>query len=662
MTIPLPPSELDTECYPNYWSAGFVTGEHFETYPGKPLDVVGFAATLRKYEVYTFNGENYDMPLVCLALQGADCYDLKRASDQIIVGGARGYEICNTFPWINHVDLFNVAPGGGSLKAYGGKMHSRKLQDLPFDPSLDLTWEQVQALNAYRGNDLETTRDLRRAMRSQLQLRVEMSAEYGIDLRSKSDAQMAEAVMKKLLLPVKVVRPAIYPGTTFHYRPPAWMRFVNLDLLKRFESLPFVITDKGTVSVPYAADFIDWGDSQLRMSPHGRFVKRPGDWQCKPIRIGKMAYALGIGGLHSTESRACHVASDEYEITDHDVASYYPSLILQTGIFPQQIGVIFSEIYRSWYTRRLAAKARSEDKTLSPEERATAKKEANSLKTLLNGTFGKLGSMWSIFYAPSEMIQVTVGGQLCLLMLIEVLELNGIQVISANTDGIVLKTHKSKTALRAEIVKWWEGVTGLVTERSDYRMLASRDVNSYVAITLDGKAKLKGAFAPPEPGPSGWPNPTGQVSVDAVVAYLKDGTPLATTVRACTDVRQFVHVRAVKGGGSFCPNGSLPAAPTQIYMRKVVGDIKDKAQLMFAYSLAVACNRVEKQYLGKVVRWYYATSSRGCIVTPTDGLVARSEGCRPLMELPDVLPADVDHEWYIAEARAMLVDMGVLNG
>lgn len=60
-----------------------------------------------------------------------------------------------------------------------------------------------------------------------------------------------------------------------------------------------------------------------------------------------------------------------------------------------------------------------------------------TFKIVLNGTFGKLGSKYSFLYSPNLMIQVTITGQLALLMLIEALEAAGISVVSANTDGIV---------------------------------------------------------------------------------------------------------------------------------------------------------------------------------------------------------------------------------
>ncbi|KRR08781.1 hypothetical protein, partial [Bradyrhizobium valentinum] len=38
--------------------------------------------------------------------------------------------------------------------------------------------------------------------------------------------------------------------------------------------------------------------------------------------------------------------------------------------------------------------------------------------------------------------------------------------------------------------------------------------------------------------------------------------------------------------------------------------------------------------------------------------VARSDGAKPLMELPDAFPNDVDYDWYIREAESILIDIG----
>jgi len=326
---------LDTECYQNYWLCAFDDGTYFEMTETQPLDVAGLAAKLRTCKIVTFNGNGYDMPIICLALQGATTYDLKAASNRIIVDGVKPWDICRVFDWIDHIDLIEVKPGQGSLKAYGGKMHSRKLQDLPIEPDAWITDDQREVLRAYCFNDLVTTRDLYDAMQTQLALRVDMSAEYGVDLRSKSDAQIAEAAMRQVL-GFKPVAPYIAPGTQFYYRPPPWMRFVNQPLLEMLEQNPFTITQAGGVQMT---------DTLANTV----------------IRIGGTAYKMGIGGLHSMESCICHVTDEAHEIGDWDVNSYYPNLILNTGIYPQQIGPRFSEVYRGWIDTRLKAKHRASE-------------------------------------------------------------------------------------------------------------------------------------------------------------------------------------------------------------------------------------------------------------------------------------------------------------
>lgn len=251
-----------------------------------------------------------------------------------------------------------------------------------------------------------------------------------------------------------------------------------------------------------------------------------------------------------------------------------------------------------------------------------AKNEAESLKVTANGSFGKFGSPFSVLYSPNLMIQTTITGQLAILILIEALERRGMQVVSANTDGFVTKVPKARRAEFEALIFEWEWDTGLGTEETSYRSLHSRDVNNYVAIPVDGKVKLKGALAtggPGQPGAMGMKkNPTNEICIDAVVAYLKDGTPLADTIYECDDIRRFVTVRRVNGG----------------------------------------CMK-DDELVGKVVRWYYARGVTGTLQYKINGNdVPKSEGAKPLMVLPDECPDDIDREWYVREATAMLQDIG----
>lgn len=584
---------LDLEIYRDYFLAMFrnvKTGNEraFELFDGQALDVETIKAIVRTYRLVTFNGTNFDIPLLMLALKRPENAIIKKASDSIINNNLRGWQFERQWDvvvpkGIDHIDLIEVAPGTASLKIYGGRMHCQRMQDLPIEPHESITPEQRPLMREYCGNDLITTQELYEKLLPQIELREKMSAEYGLDLRSKSDAQIAEAVIGHQVSKImgeKVTRPEIPAGTRFSYRPPAFIQFktpVLQGVLEALKAERFKVPDSGKVMMP--------------------------KWlQDTAIEIGTSIYRMGIGGLHSSEQSVAHMADENTILVDRDVTSYYPNIILKTGLVPTHMGAAFTKTYQDILDRRIKAKAAGDKVT------------DGALKITVNGSFGKFGSKWSKLYSPDLMIQTTVTGQLSLLMLIEALEAEGIPVVSANTDGVVIKCPKSRVPMM-EFIAWeWEHATGFNTEATYYRALYSRDVNNYIAIKPDGGFKLKGAYAP-----AGLQkNPTNEICTGAVVKYLIDGTPVDKTILACQDIRKFVTIRQVKGGA-----------------------IKDDT------------------YLGKAVRWYYARGASGTINYKINGYtVARSEGARPLMEIPDALPNDIDYDWYIAESQSILSSIG----
>lgn len=62
--------------------------------------------------------------------------------------------------------------------------------------------------------------------------------------------------------------------------------------------------------------------------------------------------------------------------------------------------------------------------------------------------------------------------------LIEELELNGIHVISANTDGIVIKLPRDKFNVYKDITDRWNATNRMGADYEEYKMIASRDINS----------------------------------------------------------------------------------------------------------------------------------------------------------------------------------------
>lgn len=584
---------FDLEVYRDYFLAAFLnvdTGNvrHFEMYSGQSFDIATVSKILKSYRLVSFNGNNFDLPILTAALQGADCAGLKRIGDKIIKNNLRYWQLGIEPVKCDHIDIVEVAPGIASLKIYGGRLHAPKLQDLPIDPDESIAPDQRALLREYCGNDLRTTAALFRKLEPQIKLRESMSEEYGVDLRSKSDAQIAEAVIvheveRRMGRKLEKQDPFRLAGQTFQYKWPSFVKFGSnsLDIVHAIvATATFTIGSNGVVTMP----------------------KEIADLK---IKIGRSTYQMGIGGLHSTEKSVAHHADDDHILVDRDVASYYPAIILNCGLKPASMGDHFTQVYRGIVQRRLAAK-RSGDKVT-----------ADSLKITINGSFGKFGSPYSKLYSPTLLIQTTVTGQLSLLMLIEQLESEGISVVSANTDGIVIKCPRDKIAHMEMVVLEWEVATGFETEATDYRALYSRDVNNYLAIKPDGGFKLKGVFAPA----ALQKNPSNEICTGAVVRYLIDGVPIEKTIRECRDITKFVTIRTVKGGA-------------------VKGDT----------------------YLGKAVRWYYARGELGTINYKLNGYtVPRSEGAKPLMDLPNAFPDDLDFDWYIAEAHDTLKQIGALG-
>lgn len=616
----------DTECYIDYWSIGFEnleTGKQVivEKYAGLELDRTRVRKIFMNYRIYTFNGLHYDLPMIMLAMSGASNQMLKEASDAIIVGGLRSWQFYDRYDlvvpdFIDLIDLFDVAPGVKlSLKKYGARMNMKRLQELPIDPSEHVGPARRPLMRRYLGNDLNTTSELARNLKEEIDLRNEISAEYNIDVRSKSDAQIAETLIAAEVFKLtgrKADKPVVRE-MNFKYEPPAFIKFktpLMRDVLRVVTETSFHVSDKP--------------DPPKAKKKYYGVVRLPDSIKALQIRIGFTDYKMGIGGLHSQEKQRSYVADEDTIIEDRDVRAYYPRLMLACGYVPAALGKNFLGVFTKFVNLRDSYKEKAAvlKKAGDTGQSLKYKKRSDSFKIVNNGTFGKTGSPYAVVYAPKLLISTTLTGQLSLLMLIEELELRKFSVISANTDGIVTVIPRERYGLFASIVLDWELDTSFSTEAVRYAGVYSRDVNSYVAVPDDyltnpkAETKRKGLFA--KAGLQAKHDPTFDICSTAVVEYLMHGTDIEETIMACDDITQFIGVKQVMGGG-----------------------LKDG------------------EYLGKMVRWYYGDGERGFIAKKNGARVAGTTGAVPCMDLPDEFPDDIDFNWYIREAYARMHDIGI---
>ena len=350
---------FDTEVYRDYFLAAFkdtTSGKvrFFEMYDGHPLDRDGLKRALQSRHTFvSFNGINFDLPILFTAIQCGDCAKVKDVCDDIIRRNKKHWQVIRerkiaTFK-INHIDLIEVAPGvATSLKLFGGRMHAPKLQDLPIAPDASISPDHREMLRTYCVNDLDTTAMLYGRLIKQLELREAMGEEFGENLMSKSDAQIAEAVIGHQLreLGITPTKPVIRPGTAYKYNVPSFVLFRSeplqavLDTVRRAD---FVVADTGSIKMPKSLDSLS-------------------------IAIGDGVYRMGIGGLHSSETCQTIIPADDELLLDIDAASMYPTIILEQRLYPYHLTDKFLGMYRSLVEKRLSAKRRVAEITAELKE------------------------------------------------------------------------------------------------------------------------------------------------------------------------------------------------------------------------------------------------------------------------------------------------------
>ena len=667
-TVARPVAFYDTECFPNYWLLKFRPkggqAYGFRLRAGQAFDLVTAARIRLLFDAYcsvSFNGNYYDVPMITAALSGYTAEQLKWLNDRIIVEKVKPWEL-GLPEWspADHIDVMEVVPGAGSQKLFAGRIHYKTMRDLPYEPDHYLSEPEIVEVDEYCENDLGQLEALYDAVLPQIKLRARYGARYGLDLRSKSDAQMAEAVLKRRceqVLGHQIYKPNIDWDFSFRYRVPDFIQFASPELNQ------VLATVKQSIFRLNKPD--PFG---LRK---GKTVAMPPELEGLSVTIGRTTYSIGIGGLHSKDESRTIVAGPDEILRDADVRGYYPNQMIKSGEYPPALGPAFVPEYGSVIEERNACKdkvaALKDAGVESGEEYEDAAAGNDGGKIMSNGTFGKTGSPHSVLWAPTMMIQTTLNGQLSLLMLIEWHQHYGIPIESANTDGIVMRCPKHLLVVSDALIHEWERRTGLEMEFTEYRALYMRDVNNYIAIKSDGKVKRKGEYA--LASLIGKKSPDVEICSDAACDYLAKGVPIEYTIAACRDITKFVTIQNVSGGANKMW-GEGPRKGARVM--DMVGTLtasgwgKEGRKWRKGNSLTDATTAYQScfvpqrpEYLGKVVRWYYGTRSPGPIVYASNGnTVSLSYGAHPCMTLPDEFPDDIDYAWYVSKAEAMLKDIG----
>lgn len=226
------------------------------------------------------------------------------------------------------------------------------------------------------------------------------------------------------------------------------------------------------------------------------------------IKLGDVVYTMGTGGLHSQDRPmelwstsdymlngiTVHPSTGEqngnsnnYTIVHFDINSMYPSIIAAYDIAPaHMIKHVFVNLI-SWMRDTRVEVKHSAEAIIDGIPKDVL---ALVLKIVINSIYGKLGFEAGSLYDRLAVLKVTINGQLLMLMLAEELELNNIHVISANTDGLMIKIYDNQWDVYNKITKEWEIKSKLKADTDIVHCLIARDVRIICVLTLLIAGKL----------------------------------------------------------------------------------------------------------------------------------------------------------------------------
>jgi len=511
----------DIESFKNLFTATFVNildeKEKYVFYVG--LDKTDYS-DIQKFlnqemVLIGYNNHSYDDPMLRFVMSykgeklAPDSFDLSYKlidqnyrEDKMILGLRYPRDV--TYPW-SSIDLMKILAFDKakiSLKQTAINLKWYKIQDLPIDPNSSVQTDELNRVLDYNLNDVLITKRLYEEISPLRNLRSDLSMLYSIDLSSASDSKMANLILeniyaRELKMDIRSIRKMRTPREKVLLGDciAGFIRFESSELKELLQRI--------SATYVYAYNYYHYTDK---------------------VYFANCQFSCGVGGLHTVDSPGIFETNDKFIIQDMDVSSYYPNLIINNGFYPKHLGPRFIEVLKKITAERLQAKKNGD------------KVKADGLKITINSIFGKLGSQYFWLYDPKQFLSTTVSGQLGLLMLVEGMYMNGIEVISCNTDGVVCKIPRELEDRYYEIAHAWEKTTGLELEFTLYKKYVRRDVNSYITEKEDGHTKEKGAFLKEVDLKKAYRMP---IVAKALHAYFIKNIPIRKTLEECKDIMEF---------------------------------------------------------------------------------------------------------------------------
>ena len=414
--------------------------------------------------------------------------------------------------WFDTFDLLTMLYSNKlrvGLKEIQVTMQYPNVQEFVCDWSKPLPLEDFDNMIDYNINDIESTTELLNRCKKDIDLRIAIEDEYGVRVLSKDGVNIG----MKILTQKYLEKTGLTWWDIEGLRSP--MDYIPLkDVI-----LPFIKYDS-----PILQEVLNDMKNQIvspgRKGYENNFV------------FNGLRYTVGVGGIHSKNDPEIIIPKEDEMLIDIDVASLYPSMLIEYGFYPKHLGPEFLEVYSQIKDERIEAKHNGD------------KVKNETLKLALNGLSGNLQNQHNFCYSPFAVMQIRINGQLLLLMLAEKLTQIGCRIVQANTDGLFVLLKKSIYEQANKICREWEQLTRLTLEEERFEAMYQYAINDYIAVKEGYKEtknpdliKTKGMFITKVLLGKGL---SAKIIPEAIIKYFVDGIPVEDTIKGCTDIRKFL--------------------------------------------------------------------------------------------------------------------------
>lgn len=439
--------------------------------------------------------------------------------------------------WFDSFDILTMLYSNKlrvGLKEIQVTMQYKNVQEFVCDWSKPLPIEDFDSMIDYNINDIESTSALLDRCKKDIDLRLAIEDEYGVKVLSKDGVNIGMKILTHKYLEKT--------GLT-------WWDIKDLRSPQAYIPLKDVILPFIKYDSPILKSVLDEMKTQV-VSPGRKGYE-------KNFVFGGLRYTVGVGGIHSKNDPEIIIPAEDETLIDIDVASLYPSMLIEYGFYPKHLGPEFLEVYSQIRSERIEAKHNGD------------KIKDSTLKLALNGLSGNLQNEHNFCYSTFAAMQIRINGQLLLLMLAEKLVELGCRIVQANTDGLFVLLKKSIYDKVNNVCREWEQLTKLTLEEDRFEAMYQYAINDYIAVKegytdirdrflageqivqkkktgelyksieqiQDDYIKQKGMFITKVQLGKGL---TPKIIPEAVIKYFVDGIPVEDTIKGCKDIKKFL--------------------------------------------------------------------------------------------------------------------------